>query len=405
MKRKFVLLILALSLLLSGCEYRTVIEKILDEAAILTTAPTTKPIVEPFIGFSDTEVEDVSLLRQLEPETLQHYVSQYRKYNPYIYFEYLNDTERLLYHAYEYAMDEGMPYFWVDERLLEGLERSDFQVLEFLALDSALVEQNIAYQRKLYTVHGDPGETYVAYFVEDFTRERLLNKKQSIMQGWRHLLWMEDWETAPKRKVAEHIYEFLGTYVTYEDKVENGEFLYSALYQYRTNCDGYANAFALMCALADIPCIEINSDTPENEVGHTWNMVFLDNKWVYVDATGAAEDINSNCETRQKEWVSFGFPDELLKERVAYADLLPRCPEGLKPILHIPNGNIDGFERKVQQAFWENYEQYAIILVDTGDLKGQLTDDLATKLQCDLHIIHYKNAEGKLVYYLFNNDP
>jgi hypothetical protein len=192
--------------------------------------------------------------------------------------------------------------------------------------------------------------------------------------------------------------------VTYETDIEGEEYLYTALCEGRTNCDGYTNAFALMCALCDIPCIEINSDTPKGEEGHTWNAVYLEDRWVHVDATGAEQDVNAECESRKEERIYFGFPDALLEDRVQYADLIPACPEGLTPVVHIPSGDVEKFQEKVEAAFKENDNKVAVFLVDEGDLEKQITQELVNELGFAVYYLHYQTADGKTVYYLFNNE-
>lgn len=401
-KKTLFLLVLLLSIFLSGCDSEASVDSTVSDPTHQITEP--KKEVEPFIGFAETEVKSADQLRQLKPEELRNYTSQYSDYNTYTYYQHLNDTEKLVYHAYEYAMDEGLPYFWVDDRLLQGLERSTFQILEFLSLDSAVVEQNIARVEDSNTVP-HTSETYTTIYVEDFTKKRLKNKNQAILDAKIVLSQLNGHEAYSHRELAEYFYDYLGGCVGYIADVESDEYLYSGLRNGDTNCDGFANAFALMCILTDIPCIEINSDTPPGEIGHTWNMVYLENKWVHVDATGSGDDVWSLCDNRSNgEWVYFGFPDALLKERILYADLLPACPEGLTSVEEISSVRVQDFGIKVKNAFLENDNKYAIILLDQGELDDQTASELATELEFDLYYIFYETAEGKMVYYLFNDD-
>lgn len=408
MKKTMLIFSLILCLLLTGCDYEAIIDEVVHEVANQLTEP--EDVVEPFIGFSETEAEQTDQLLQLEPEEVRNYESRYSMYNSYTYFTHLNDSEKLLYRAYEYALDEALPYFWVDDRLLQDMERTEFEVLEMLALDSAVVEQNVSIANREYTVTHTvlnvetASEAYTAIYVENFSREKLQRKEEAIRQAKDDLSKLQNRETLSHREVAEYIYDHLATNVTYETDIEGEEYLYTALCEGRTNCDGYTNAFALMCALCDIPCIEINSDTPKGEEGHTWNAVYLEDQWVHVDATGAEQDVNAECESRKEERIYFGFPDALLEDRVQYADLIPACPEGLTPVVHIPSGDVENFEEKVEAAFKENDNKVAVFLVDEGDLEKQITQELVNELGFAVYYLHYQTADGKTVYYLFNNE-
>ena len=215
MKIRKVLLLtgLMLSLLLSGCNYEAIVESAVRELAHQLTDPT--DVVEPLIGFAETEVEEVDQLQKLTPEELENYTSRYSEYNSYTYFAHLNDSEKLLYRAYEYAMDQALPYFWIDDRLLLEMEHSTFQVLEFLSLDSAVVEQNICQSQAGYTVthtlfNVETGsESYRCLFVENFSRENLKRKDEAIDQAKSYLEKMEHRETASQREIAEYIYDYI----------------------------------------------------------------------------------------------------------------------------------------------------------------------------------------------------
>lgn len=404
--KKWLLLLVTVSLLLSGCNYEAIVDDVMHDLAHQLTEP--EDVVEPFIGFAATEAEKTDELLQLKPEELQNYTSEYSSYNTYHYFQNLNDSEKLVYHAYEYALDHGYPQIWFDERLTDSLEWTGFDILQFLALDSALVEQNISQNSSGYTVTHSvlniqtAMESYTCVYMDHFTQERMERKQDAVSQARQIIDGLPgDWTD---REKSEYFFDYLGENVAYETDIPGEEYLYTALCQGRTNCDGYANAFALLCRLSDIPCIEINSDTPDDEEGHTWNAVYLEDKWVHVDATGAVDDVTSECENCREERTYFGFPDALLDEWIEYADLVPVCPEGLTPILQIPSGKIENFTDKVKEAFKENDRKLVVILVDEGDLEDQVTGELATELDCDLHYIYYETAEGKMVYYLFNDD-
>lgn len=406
-RKRLILLGLLLTLLLSGCRYEYVVDSAINELAHQLTEP--EDIVEPFIGFAREEVGDPDHLLQLTPDELHSYVSEYSKYNTYTYFEHLSRSERIIYRAYEYALDHSYPHIWFDDRLTVDLHWSDFDILQFLALDSAFVEQNISQNSHSFTVTHSvldvetARESYTCVYMDHFTAERLKHKQAALMEARKMLFGIrDDWTD---REKAEYLFDYLGEAVKYETDIPGEEYLYTALCEWRTNCDGYTNAFALLCHLSNIPCIEINSKTPPNQDGHTWNAVFLEGKWVHVDVTGAPDDIYSTCENRWEERIYFGFPDALLEEHIEYDHMVPDCPEGLTSVLHIPSGNIESFGRKLKEAFRENNYKFAVVLVDEGDLEYRITDELVTELDFDLYYVYYPTVDGKTVYYMFNDDP
>lgn len=408
---KIFALLLALVLaaaVLSGCVDPALKDRLLEDAVGLLAEPT-EP-AEPYIGFTAEEtIEDMAQLEKPDMEQLKNYQSQYRQYNSYIYYEGLNDDEKLIYHAYEYALDHSYPYFWVDQRLLQGLTWDTFDILWFLALDTPLVEQNLSQSNHDYTVTHSvfqvetASETYTRIYVENFTAGRLIRKLQAIGEAEQIVAQMPegltDWEK------AEYYFDYLGENVSYEEYIEGEEYLYDALCLKKTNCDGYANAFSLLCSFSGPKCFEKLSDPEDGTDGHTWNAVLLDGSWINVDATGACEDVTSECENRSQERIYFGFPDALQSDLPLYQELVPACTEEIPPITRIPTGEIEDFTDKMKEAFRANDNKFAVILVDEGDLEKNITEDLATELGFDLHYTYYETAQGKLVYYLFENDP
>ncbi len=73
----------------------------------------------------------------------------------------------------------------------------------------------------------------------------------------------------------------------YSYEGENVHGAYGALVDRKAVCEGYAKAFALICDMADIPCLYVsgNADNGEGSEGHAWNKVKLDGKWYNVDCT------------------------------------------------------------------------------------------------------------------------
>ena len=51
-------------------------------------------------------------------------------------------------------------------------------------------------------------------------------------------------------------------------------------------CGAYAGALSFLCGAADIPCFTVRSSD------HSWNMVYADGRWLYVDVS--ADDLHGN---------------------------------------------------------------------------------------------------------------
>ena len=403
-----ILMLLLLSIFLSGCDYEEIIDNVTQELSPQSPAEQVTKPPEPLIGFSETEVESPDELQKVKLEDLQNYTSKYSRYNTYTYFAQLNDAEKLLYRAYEYALDEAQSCFWITQELLQDMQRPASQVLEFLSLDSAMVGQNYEHREGQATLEYSDGttqvteESYLVILVDNFEAEELQRKEEAIAKAEEILSRMP--ETDSQREIAEYFYDYLGNNITYETDIAGREYLYSALCEQRTNCDGYTNAFSLLCSMADIPCIEIISDTPKGEIGHTWNLIYLEDRWVHVDCTVSKGDVTSECQNCREERPYFGFSDELLVYPMLHGEIVPDSPEGLTSVLNISSGKTKDFVSKVKEEFEANDGKLAVVLVDEGDLEDQINDELVGALNVSLYYLHYETADGKMVYYLFNNN-
>ena len=58
---------------------------------------------------------------------------------------------------------------------------------------------------------------------------------------------------------------------------------YGALHDHLAVCGGYAQAFQLLLAQEDIPCITVSGKLGEEN--HMWNLAKVDGQWRYFDPT------------------------------------------------------------------------------------------------------------------------
>ncbi len=99
------------------------------------------------------------------------------------------------------------------------------------------------------------------------------------------------------------IHDFICTINTYVKESEGGLYCYSAygsLVDKRSVCEGYAEAFKLLCDKAEIDCVLVTGmslpDNDDTQEAHMWNLVRMDdNEWYAVDVTwDDAGDIAGN---------------------------------------------------------------------------------------------------------------
>ena len=64
-------------------------------------------------------------------------------------------------------------------------------------------------------------------------------------------------------------------------------------------CEGYANAFKLLCDMAGLPCVVVSGTS--GGVPHGWNMVPHDGRWLYIDPTFDDPIINGRSDYNKLE--------------------------------------------------------------------------------------------------------
>ena len=90
------------------------------------------------------------------------------------------------------------------------------------------------------------------------------------------------------REKVTYLNDYLGTLLTYNRNKTVGvtDTFSRHTGELEAACGSYARAFKFLCGAADIPCITISTSD------HTWNLVYVDGRWLHVDA--AANDLYRN---------------------------------------------------------------------------------------------------------------
>ena len=115
------------------------------------------------------------------------------------------------------------------------------------------------------------------------------------------------------------------------DNVE--DYLYSAVFSGKTNCDGFANMYSLLCQMNGLSCFEkVSAAQTEDGTGHTWNAVSIEGKWYNVDCTEAVYEDEDEEIIEIYELLQFGFSDSLQSDKHDYKDITPLCSENIIPV-------------------------------------------------------------------------
>ena len=348
-------------------------------------------------------------------EEISDYENTQNYYTSEIYYNELNSQEKFVYDTYKYAYENNITHLFFEESVIDKCNYSLTEILEMFALDSPIIEQNLVCGEDecSYTIDNQFLFRYVerklkgTYInIDNFTEERNAKKQKAIKQAKKIKFDFTDDMTEFDK--AKAIYTYLGENVEYvnddskdrEKVIMKTHYLYEAICKKKTNCDGFANAFSLLCSLNGIKNFEKVDDPPEDETGHTWNAVLLDGVWYNVDATSSSEVLEDDW--TKDLYSGFAFSDKVQTKKHIFPKLAPDCKDDAIFIACTLNSvDEDGAVRKVAEAYRSTDEDVFAIIIKGKTTKDESTDlmqGVADYLSTNFSITTLDGKNKKIVY-------
>ncbi len=360
--------------------------------------------------FSD-ELDSNENVEYLTKEELTEYKPKREIYNSEYYFGKLTDNEKLIYKAYLYALDNNFVYTYIDESFVTG-NYSALDILVMLSLDSGFIQQNLS------SVEYDSTQTLTKNIMfknvtkemtgftvsaQNFSKARVEKTTKAVEILSDVNLKFE--KNATEQEKAKVIYDYVHKNVDYAKKYDNNknisadtDYLYEAVFDGESNCDGFSNMFSILCHIYGIECFEKNSVDKKGEVGHTWNTVCLDGKWYNMDCT---ETVDSSAEDEKIiNDLFFGFPDSLQQYETKFFDLLPKCEKNITPIKKTLSNTGSEAVNFFVAELRENKGEPAIALIKSASEKDvdNLAQSVVNRLYGTVNYNSYKVEGGRIVW-------
>lgn len=346
----------------------------------------------------------------MDYKEIADYQSTYSNYNSRLMYNALTNAEQQIYRFFEYALDNEYTDIFFDSRLLEDVELSLDEILQIYSMDSPLVQQNYSYSsyETGYTF-SYLGETFTfevpgtAFCVEGFSHEAMQKKKEAIEAA------EAVFDTMPKGLSQLEQARFFFRYLTREVKytLNEGELwkqdnLYDAFVVKKTQCDGFSNAFSLLCAMANIDCAEkIASPEDEEEIGHTWNIFCAEGVWYNADL--ALSEEYAKLHKQMDVDFSFGFSDSKTEYIPDLAERFPKCTTDLLPTdLTVTSASDPNLLRGLKSAFKKSGKRFVCICLEKGELSDKDLQKIANYLNFDIRAVK-ETQGGKACYYIFKD--
>lgn len=322
-----VLLILSLFLHLTGC---TIPEYISE-----TTPPT-----DPADAYKEDPVSYVVFTRSTgTKETyvlitdLMEYTSKYADCNGTWFRDRLEGEDLCIYQAYLFAMENGCTGF---EMYVEDADRDFNHIRQAVSLDSPFMAQNYDNSERVWSQPPNYLGERILVHLEQFTASRWENNMQAL-EKCREIVAGIPATCVTQEEKAEYLYRYVCDnveYVSY-DQVGRDDYLYDAVIEGKTFCDGYSNMLNMLFNLAGITSCEAMGSNIENideateeeleeYSGHTWVVGILDGHFYNFDPTF---DDTVEYDKGDDLWY-FGFSDDLLSTKYLDLDeMRPKCTD------------------------------------------------------------------------------
>lgn len=410
---KIIFLVLFISISLTGCgpliSHLTFLEELALEGEIAVAESISN------IGFTKGEVSESSENIVMIATDFTNYESEYNIYSSSLHYDCLNENEKLIYHALEYAMENSYTSVLIERRLVNDIKDLE-KILNYLSLDSPLLEQNLFYELGIVTTYHDieldsifPHKAKLdGYYitVKNFEQQWWDKKLEAIEEAKRHVDALP--EDLTKIEKAEQLYIQLctGTEYVLSKRLNSTQVmpnLYDALISGKTQCDGFSNALSLLFNMAGITCSEKIYHATDEELGHTWNFFEIDGKWYNADATNSS--LIPTDRTYMHAGINFGFCDMLQSKKHVFSANYPESTEQLFMTVdgHFSSIEDEAFINTAYTAYNTHQGQWALILLDsydeeTADIQLQR---LATRMQHTIYYLTFDYADNRTVLLIY----
>ena len=332
-------------------------------------------------------------------EELLAYQSPHHEWMTDQYKRQLSQEQTLIYQAILYASDQGFPYLdfpaeWAQEQ--ENL----WDIYSYVALDSPLVESNV--RESTWTAEKGSIQLENPAFSEVF----LNKKRQAVEKAETIVAAMPDSNRTSQEK-ARYLYDYLTAYCVYEeyeDAASCQSYLYDALCEGRSICDGFSNALSLLYQCASIESFEkmrlgtavtapekdSSTDRIDRRRGHVWVSAEIEGVYYNFDPTFDIGEENVSRAALSPLWFMFPDGDEEHKP-VFGGGVLPACTAGevgalVRDMTAGKADTADSLTPRVMDILEDNYwadQSYARIWFDTAPgkpLVRALIDDVSERI-------------------------
>jgi len=270
----------------------------------------------------------------------------------------------------------------------KGLHKDDFvELVMILKSECPEMIQLDLVNDMMYHYNAESGNVYSASFTYRVSKETYGEMRQAV--GLKANSLRIQTERMEDREKEEYIFRMLASKITYDTEAENVDNAYGALIGGKAKCDGIAHALKWCLEEAGIQTLCILGDArQEGEVGHAWNMVYMDGMFRNVDLTASVNYADSTAQYQKATlYLYFNVADHWFEEKFTVIEALDHWIP--KPVCDTDDGSYQAYkqqsirrdedlEKQFKEFLYKSYSsrQGISIQLDTDDMHSELRNKL-----------------------------
>ena len=333
--------------------------------------------------------------KKVSYDEIKRYKGEFQEFNPNYFWKFLSENEKILYNMLLYMSENNCEniIFSRDLADLDSIEK----VMICAQLDYPSMETNSTNLVKEQEI-SIGNETFLGYLVHlsAYRKDKMEKNLQALDKAAEIVSTMPP-QLGDNEKAA-YLFRYLVEHVTYCDvDKKNTVYLYSALCEEASDCDGFANAYSLLCNMAGLECIKVTYHPNELKAyldthtelgerykkvdrgsGHIWNMVRIDGEYYHYDSSSSVRAMERE---KVPSKILMGASDRVALNGVEYPpDISPYVPISAgclysEEILALTDEHYEDELEAIRTQLKENIyngKNYVYFL-----LEGKLFNDLA----------------------------
>lgn len=186
---------------------------------------------------------------------IDKYKSPYGKYSSNYFKDLLTEQEKELYDTIVYAFDNGWNYIMFPNQKYTYKQME--KVLRFASCDNPMIETNIRYAAAASTISGIGSKSGITLYINAATKEKQKKRIEALDKAKEIIKSMP--ASASEMDRAWYLYNVIVSNVQYSEDYSNEDanYLYDALVNKKTNCDGFSQAVSLLFNMAHIDTFSV----------------------------------------------------------------------------------------------------------------------------------------------------